>query len=428
MTFKTLKLISPLEKRLSELNHLVPTEIQKKSIPALLEGKDVLAAAQTGTGKTAAFALPILQRLSQEKAEHNNLLIRALILAPTRELAAQIEQAIKDYAEYLSISSFVVFGGVKIGPQIARLKKGVDILVATPGRLLDLYQQKSLNLSKCKYVVLDEADRMLDMGFIFDIRRICKILPKQRQTMLFSATFSTSIRSLANTFVNNAVEISVSPPNSTASEVEQLVYPVDQKRKAGLLAHLIHKRNWDQALVFTRTKHGANRLVDQLGKEGISAAAIHGNKSQSARTKALGGFKNGEIRILVATDIAARGLDIHKLPIAVNYELPQASEDYVHRIGRTGRAGCVGLALSLVSFEEYPKLLGIEKLIKKTLPRESIEGFSISKELPISHLNRKITRIKKKKEITQPKSNTKKTKSRKKLKDRFVEKIMKTFS
>lgn len=412
MTFETLKLTAPLTKRLSELNYVKPTEIQDKAIPVILSGKDVLAAAQTGTGKTAAFGLPILHQLHGEKSNNNFSPVRALVLAPTRELAAQIGQAIDEYAKHLTITTAIVFGGVKIRPQITRLRKGVDILVATPGRLLDLLGQKAVSLSSCNYVVLDEADRMLDMGFVHDIRRICSALPKKRQTMLFSATFSKQIRELANHFVYKAVELSVSPPNSTAKAIEQFVYPVDQKQKAGLLTHLIHKEQWEQALVFTRTKHGANRLVTQLENGGIVAAAIHGNKSQSARMKALNGFKGGDIRILVATDIAARGLDIHKLPVAVNYELPQAAEDYVHRIGRTGRAGCAGRAISLVCFEEYSKLLEIEKKIQATLPRESVEGFPICKDLPISQLNRKkVTALPKNRNNT-TKSNKPKVKSK----------------
>lgn len=389
MTFETLKLIEPLTKRLSELNYVKPTEIQNKAIPAILSGKDVLAAAQTGTGKTAAFGLPILHQLSIDSSKKRTSTIRTLVLAPTRELAAQIGQSIDEYAKHLAITTTVVFGGVKIGPQISKLKQGVDILVATPGRLLDLLGQKAMSLSSCQYVVLDEADRMLDMGFVHDIRRICSALPKKRQTMLFSATFSKQIRQLAKEFVSQAVEISVAPPNSTAKAVEQFVYPVDKKRKVELLAHLIHQEQWEQALVFTRTKHGANRLTTQLEKKGIVAAAIHGNKSQSARTKALAGFKNGVIRILVATDIAARGLDIHQLPVAVNYELPEVAADYVHRIGRTGRAGCTGRAISLVCSEEYSKLLDIEKTIKTTLPRESVDGFSISNDQLISNQNSK---------------------------------------
>lgn len=427
MTFEILKLIKPLTKRLLELNYVKPTEIQKKAIPVILSGKDVLAAAQTGTGKTAAFGLPILHQLYRSKSNDDSSLVRALVLAPTRELAAQIGQAIDEYAKHLAITTAVVFGGVKIRSQITRLKKGVDILVATPGRLLDLLGQKAVSLSACQYVVLDEADRMLDMGFVHDIRRIFSTLPKQRQTMLFSATFSKQIRALADKFVFKAVEISVTPPNSTAKAVRQLVYPVDKNRKAALLAHLIHNERWEQALVFTRTKHGANRLVTQLENEGIVAAAIHGNKSQSARIKALSGFKRGDVRILVATDIAARGLDIHQLPVAVNYELPQAAEDYVHRIGRTGRAGCEGRAVSLVCFEEHSKLLDIEKLIKKTIPRQSVETFSISKELPISHLNRKnVATFTKKK--SKPTNKSKKAKRKRSRINRFVDKIKKAIA
>lgn len=389
MTFEKLKLIQPLTKRLAELNYTLPTEIQKKAIPAILSGKDVVALAQTGTGKTAAFSLPILEHLSKNKAPHRHTFVRALIVAPTRELAAQIGQSIENYGKHLSITTAVAFGGVNISPQILKLKRGVDILVATPGRLIDLAKQKAVDLSECQHVVLDEADRMLDMGFIHDIRKIFALLPRKRQTLLFSATFSDEIKALADKFIYRAIEISATPPNSTVKVVEQLVYPVDQKKKAGLLAHLIHHEKWQQALIFTRTKHGANRLVAHLEKENIIAAAIHGNKSQSARTKALDNFKSGELRILVATDIAARGLDIQQLPIAVNFDLPQTPEDYVHRIGRTGRAGHAGQAISFVCFEEYSQLLAIEKLIKKILPRKSLEAFPISKELPISHLNRK---------------------------------------
>lgn len=425
MSFEKLNLITPLLKRLSELNYIEPTEIQEKAIPVVLSGKDVLAAAQTGTGKTAAFGLPIIQRLSKEIPANHDQVVRSLILAPTRELAAQIGQAIEELAKNLPIKTEVVFGGVKVNPQVARLRKGADILVATPGRLLDLLYQKAVNLSYCTYVVLDEADRMLDMGFVHDIRKICAALPKKRQTMLFSATFSKQVKSLASKFIYNATEISVTTPNSTAKTVEQLVYPVDQKRKASLLAHLIHSEKWEQSLVFTRTKHGANKLVTQLEREGIVAAAIHGNKSQSARTKALNKFKNGTLHILVATDIAARGLDIHQLPVAVNYDLPQSAEDYVHRIGRTGRAGSSGIAISLVCFEEYSKLLDIEKLIKKILPRSSVDGFKISTELPISHLNRKQPKTV---DIKKLKPTKPKQRSKDKRRNRFVDKVKKAFA
>jgi ATP-dependent RNA helicase RhlE len=419
LSFDTLKLSESLKKRLTQLGYTKPTEIQIKAIPIAISGKDILAAAQTGTGKTAAFGLPILQRLSQNE-KNTEKSIRALIIAPTRELAAQIGQSLESYGKDLSVSTAVVFGGVKINPQIARLRKGVDILVATPGRLLDLYNQKIVNLSNCRCVVLDEADRMLDMGFIHDIRRIFSALPKKRQTLLFSATFSDPIRELGKFFVNNAVEIAVNPNNSTADSVCQEICSVDQKNKPGLLAHLIHKKNWEQVLVFTRTKYGANRLVSKLEREGLIAAAIHGNKSQSARTQALKEFKSGNIRVLVATDIAARGLDIQQLPAVINYELPQNAEDYVHRIGRTGRAGSAGQAISLVSFDEYSKLRAIEKLIQQVLPRIQVDGYSISKELPISDLNRKkikaIPTSKNGENLTPKHINTK---HRKKLNKRF---------
>ena len=348
------------------------TPIQEKSLPHILSESDIIAQGKTGSGKTAAFGLPILHQLSQTKKNCGT--IKALIVAPTRELAAQIDQSLDDYGKDLDISTAVVYGGVKIGPQIARLKERVDILVATPGRLLDLHQQKALNLSHCQCVVLDEADRMLDMGFIHDIRRIFSIVPKKRQTLLFSATFSKSIRALAKQFVYQAKEVSVTPPNSTAQTVNQLICTVEKKQKSALLTNLIYKENWQQALVFTRTKHGANKLAQQLSKADIHAAAIHGNKSQSARTKALNGFKSGVIRVLVATDVAARGLDVEQLPVVVNYELPQAAEDYVHRIGRTGRAGCEGRAISLVSYEEKSQLRSIERLIKKSLPQLVVDN------------------------------------------------------
>lgn len=389
MTFDTFNISQALKTQLKHLNHLQSTEIQKRAIPVILSGKDILAAAQTGTGKTAAFGLPILDKISKAKREHNRRVIQAIVLAPTRELAEQINQNLRDYGKNLDLTTLAIYGGVKIPPQILQLKRGVDILIATPGRLIDLYKQRVVDLTNCQYLVLDEADRMLDMGFIHDMRRILSYLPRKRQTMLFSATFSEEIRSLAKEFVYKAVEVSATPQNSTATLIKQSVYPVNQKQKAALLAKLIHQDKMQQVLVFTRTKHGANRLVGQLENEHIISAAIHGNKSQSARLKALSDFKEGKIRVLVATDIAARGLDIQQLPVVFNFELPQSPEDYVHRIGRTGRAGAAGRAISLVCFEEYGKLLAIEKLIKKVLPRKSIEGFEISTPLPISHLNRK---------------------------------------
>lgn len=388
MTFEHLNLILPLEKRLRQLNYTHPTEIQKKAIPIVLSGKDVLASAQTGTGKTAAFGLPVLHHLSKIKQKASQS-IKCLVIAPTRELAAQIGDELESYAKLLSVSTAVVYGGVKIQNQISKLNNGVDILVATPGRFLDLYSQKAVSLSACNRVILDEADRMLDMGFVRDIKYIFSKLPKERQTMLFSATYSQPIRELAKNFLKDPVEISINRKNTTAKLVKQSIYPVDQKQKSSLLARLINKEQWQQVLVFTRTKHGSNRLVTQLEKQGLVCSAIHGNKSQSARIKALDAFKSGAIRVLVATDIAARGLDISQLPVVINYELPQSPEDYVHRIGRTGRAGCKGQAISLVCYEEYSKLLAIEKLISQVLPRVSFENFMISNPLPHSHLNRK---------------------------------------
>lgn len=381
MTFETLGLSEPILKAIKEKGYAKPSPIQEKVIPAILKGCDLMAAAQTGTGKTAGFTLPLLHRLSQgTTAKHHH--IRALILTPTRELAAQVAQSVAIYGKHLALSSAVVFGGVKINPQITRLRRGVDILIATPGRLIDLYEQRAFNVNDLDALVLDEADRMLDMGFIRDIKKIMALLPKKRQNLLFSATFSPEIRALAKSIVVNPQEISVSPPNSTVSSVKQSIFPVDKSRKSALLAHLIHRGNWEQVLVFTRTKHGANRLVRQLGDQRIYALAIHGNKSQAVRTKALAKFKQGEARVLVATDIAARGLDIDKLPHVVNFDLPQVAEDYVHRIGRTGRAGAIGEAVSLVSADEFKQLCAIERLIKKKIPKREIEGFEPDHALP----------------------------------------------
>jgi len=345
-----------------------------------------MAAAQTGTGKTAGFTLPILQRLSSGKQAQSNQ-VRTLILTPTRELAAQVAASVTDYGKFLPLSSAVVFGGVKINPQMMRLRRGVDILVATPGRLLDLYNQNAVRFQQLEVLVLDEADRMLDMGFIHDIRKILNALPKKRQNLLFSATFSDDIRKLAKTMVNNPVEISVSPPNSTVKSVKQWIHPVDKKQKSALLTHLITENKWQQVLVFCRTKHGSNRLCRYLETRGIKAAAIHGNKSQGARTRALSEFKAGLTRILVATDIAARGLDIQQLPQVVNFDLPNVPEDYVHRIGRTGRAGATGQAVSLVCADEFKQLSDIERLIKKLLPRELVDDFEPVHNLPESRLD-----------------------------------------
>lgn len=381
MTFSALGLSAPILKALQEQDYKTPSPIQAEAIPVILSHKDVMAAAQTGTGKTAGFTLPILQRLSQGKSAGPHQ-VRTLILAPTRELAAQVSDSVKTYGKHLTLKTSVVFGGVKISPQIAALRRGVDILIATPGRLLDLYQQRAMNFDQLEVLVLDEADRMLDMGFIHDIRKIIEVLPRKRQNLLFSATFSTGIRTLAKGLLNNPVEISVSKPNTTVNSVDQWVCPVDKKQKNALLAHLIWEGRWEQVLVFTRTKHGANRLAEFLIGEGIDSVAIHGNKSQGARTRALNAFKKGEVRALVATDIAARGLDIELLPNVVNFDLPQIPEDYVHRIGRTGRAGATGEAISLVSADEVLQLKEIERIINKTLPRKEMDGFEPTHTVP----------------------------------------------
>jgi ATP-dependent RNA helicase RhlE len=383
MTFEKLGLSAPLLRALEDKGYREPTPIQAAAIPAVLSGRDLMAAAQTGTGKTAGFTLPILELLHNGDNPHPHR-IRVLVLTPTRELAAQIGESVATYGAHLPFKSTVVFGGVKINPQIALLRKGVDILVATPGRLLDLYQQGEVNFSHLDILVLDEADRMLDMGFIHDIRRILKLLPAQRQNLMFSATFANDIRALARTMMNKPQEVSVSAANTTAERVEQWVYPVDKKRKPALLLELVVQNNWYQVLVFCRTKHGANRLAQFLEKAGVNASAIHGNKSQGARTRALAGFKEGKIQVLVATDIAARGLDIAQLPQVVNFDLPNVSEDYVHRIGRTGRAGSSGHAYSLVSADEITQLNGIEQLIQRHITREYVDGFEPEHEVPAS--------------------------------------------
>jgi ATP-dependent RNA helicase RhlE len=366
MSFQHLGLCAPLLRAVEAQGHTIPTPIQEKAIPNVLKGSDILAGAKTGTGKTAAFALPILQHLDQDKT--NTRLPRALILTPTRELAAQVENDFKAYGRFLSLRTAVVFGGVNINPQIRQFQKGVDILVATPGRLLDHVGRKTLDLSQVSCLVLDEADRMLDMGFIHDIRKVIKCLPAKRQSMLFSATYTREIRNLADGLLKNPVQIEVSPGNSAPRAIDQEVYQVPQDGKRDLLSGLIRDGSWHQTLVFTRTKHRANRLTKQLLSDGITAAAIHGNKSQAARTKALADFKNGTVQTLVATDIAARGLDIKHLPHVVNFDLPHVAEDYIHRIGRTGRAGERGEALSLVSSDEQGLLANIQRLIKKQLP------------------------------------------------------------
>lgn len=385
MSFSALGLSSPILDTIAEKGYDTPSPIQLQAIPAVLNGSDVMAAAQTGTGKTAAFTLPLLEILSKgQRAQPNQA--RVLILTPTRELAAQVAASVETYGKNLSLSSTVVFGGVKINPQMIKLRKGVDILVATPGRLLDLYNQNAVRFKHLEVLILDEADRMLDMGFIHDIRKIISFLPRQRQNLMFSATFSDDIRRLAKGMVNNPVEISVSPRNTTATTVKQWIYPVDKKKKPALLMQLIVDNQWDQVLVFTKTKHGANRLTRYLEEGGIKAAAIHGNKSQAARTKALANFKRGAVQVLVATDIAARGLDIDQLPQVVNFDLPNVAEDYVHRIGRTGRAGATGQAVSLVAADEFNLLSDIEMLIQKILPRELADGFEPVHTLPESRL------------------------------------------
>ena len=374
--FTGLGLAAPLLRAISEAGYTTPTPIQAQAIPLVLAGGDLLAAAQTGTGKTAGFTLPVLHRLLENPATNNKPgRPRCLILTPTRELAAQVEESVQTYGKHVDLTSMVMFGGVGINPQIQALRKRVDILVATPGRLLDHVGQKTLDLSGVEILVLDEADRMLDMGFIRDIRKVLALLPKQRQNLLFSATFSDEIRQLANGLLHNPGCVEVARRNTASELVDQAVYMVGQKQKRELLAWLIRKNSWEQVLVFTRTKHGANKLSEYLEKNGIPSAAIHGNKSQSARTRALGDFKDGKLPVLVATDIAARGLDIDQLPQVVNFELPNVAEDYVHRIGRTGRAGASGAAISLVDGEETRLLAGIERLIKRRIERAEATGF-----------------------------------------------------
>ena len=379
-SFEDLGLSEALVRAVSELGYSTPTAIQQQAIPAVLSGGDLLAGAQTGTGKTAGFVLPILQRLATQSAgvhSHGKSRkpVRVLILTPTRELAAQVEESVRDYGKHSKTSTAVIYGGVSINPQISALRRGVDIVVATPGRLLDHVGQRTIDLSQVEVLVLDEADRMLDMGFLPDMKRIFALLPKQRQTLLFSATFSDEIRTLAGTLLRNPTMVQVAPRNSTVEATTQRVLLVDRGRKSELLAHMINSQSWFQVLVFTRTKHGANRLAEFLNKHGVAALAIHGNKSQGARTRALSEFKSGALQALVATDIAARGLDIEQLPHVVNFDLPHVSEDYVHRIGRTGRAGATGEAISLVCADDKPLLTDIEKLIKRQVAREIIAGF-----------------------------------------------------
>ncbi len=376
MSFEKLGLMTELHRAVAEKGYQQPTPIQQQAIPLILNGRDIMGGAQTGTGKTAGFTLPMLHRLmASTRPQKGRRPLRALVLTPTRELAAQVYESVRDYGKYLPLRATVVYGGVSINPQKQKLVKGVDILVATPGRLLDHVGQRSVNLSQVDILVLDEADRMLDMGFIHDIRKVLALLPKNKQTLLFSATFSSAIKKLANGLLKSPTLIEVAGRNTTAEQVTQVIHPVDKTRKRELLSLLIGKNNWQQVLVFTRTKHGANRLSKQLISDGISAAAIHGNKSQGARTRALAEFKKGDVRVLVATDIAARGIDIDHLPHVVNFELPNVAEDYVHRIGRTGRAGNQGEAMSLVCVDEHKLLKDIERLIKRDIPQCIIEDF-----------------------------------------------------
>lgn len=387
MSFQNLGLSDALLKAISEKGYTTPSPIQTKAIPEILQGKDVLASAQTGTGKTAGFILPILQILSQNPPQKKRA-IKTLVLTPTRELAAQIEENAKEYGKHLDIRSTVIFGGVNQNPQIRALRNGIDILIATPGRLLDLHNQGELSLKQISILVLDEADRMLDMGFARDIKRIMDLIPAKRQNLLFSATFSKEIKELANGILSNPVMVEATPENTTAEKVNQTVYRVDKGLKTAVTIKMIQDENWTQALIFTRTKHGANKLCEKLEKAGIKSSAIHGNKSQNHRTKSLEDFKNGKIKILVATDIAARGLDIPLLPHVMNFELPNVPEDYVHRIGRTGRAGASGEAVSLVDIDEMPYLRGIEKLLGESMNAGVITGFEPTNE-PTKNIEKK---------------------------------------
>lgn len=400
MSFSQLGLSEPLLRVLREQGYRVPFPIQIKALPAVLSGRDVMAAAETGTGKTACFVLPLLQRLAGGSAARTNH-IRVLILTPTRELAVQVAESVATYGKYLSLTSAVVYGGVKINPQMMKLRRGLDVLVATPGRLLDLFARNAVRFAQVETLVLDEADRLLDLGFLSDIRAIMALLPKKRQNLLFSATFSEDIRVLTGTLLKNPLQIEVGPKNSPARNVKQYLYEVDKKRKAGLLSHLVRDRGWQQVLVFTRTRDGADRLVQKLERDGIVAAALHGDKGQQERSRVLAAFKAGEIRVLVATDIVSRGIDINELPQVVNFDLPQVAEDYIHRIGRTGRAGVAGQAVSLVSADEVKHLAAIESLIGQALMREVETGFIPEHNVPLTR--QMVLRPKKPKKLKKPK-------------------------
>ncbi|KAA0696524.1 ATP-dependent helicase [Halopseudomonas laoshanensis] len=402
MTFASLGLIEPLVRTLITLGYETPTPIQLQAIPAVLQGGDLLAAAQTGTGKTAGFALPLLQRLSQEGAKTASNCVRALVLVPTRELAEQLLHSFTAYGELLPLRSYAVYGGVAINPQMMALRKGTDVLIATPGRLLDLYRQNAVKFSQLQVLVLDEADRMLDLGFADELQQLFMTLPKRRQTLLFSATFSATIRSLADELLHDPLQIDISPRNSAARTVTQHVIPVDKKRKSELFLHLLAQRSWGQVLVFAKTRVAVDQLAEALQAQGIQADAIHGDRPQPSRLRALARFKAGEVQVLVATDVAARGLDIEALPVVVNLDLPIVAEDYIHRIGRTGRAGADGEAISLVSADEVRQLAAIETLLQTLLPRESEPGFEPEHKVPVTGLGGQL--IKKPKKLKKNKS------------------------
>jgi superfamily II DNA/RNA helicase len=403
MTFASLGLIEPLQRSLETLGYQTPTPVQAQAIPAVLAGRDLMAAAQTGTGKTAGFALPLLQLLAMEGPKVASNSVRALILVPTRELAEQVHEAVRQYAENLPLSTYAVYGGVSINPQMMKLRKGVDVLVATPGRLLDLYRQKALKFNQLQTLILDEADRMLDLGFSEELGNIYRVLPKQRQTLLFSATFSDAIRLLAGQMLNDPLSIEVSPRNVAANTVKQWVVTVDKKRKPELFIHLLHKGKWKQVLVFAKTRNGVDALVEKLQGLGVNADGIHGDKPQATRQRALDRFKASEVQILVATDVAARGLDIEDLPLVVNFDLPIVAEDYIHRIGRTGRAGATGQAISLVCADEVNLLSAIETLTRQTLPRQMEHDFEPEHRVPDTDASGQV--VKKPKKPKKPKTS-----------------------